>query len=76
MAESLDPHFVWLAIPPDEQPPNHCWLLGVPLFTDNPEAIDHAADQRMMLLRMFQAGKTAAGAGRLRNEVAAAWNCL
>ena len=76
MADSFDPHFIWLAIPPDEQPPNHYRLLGVPLLTDNPETIEHATDQRMMLLRTFQAGKHAAEAGSLLSEVAAARICL
>ncbi|NUQ65835.1 MAG: protein kinase, partial [Pirellulales bacterium] len=61
---------------PDEQPPNHYRLLGVPLFADSPETIEHAADQRMLLLRTFQGGKHGASANKLLNEVAAARVCL
>ncbi|NUQ63089.1 MAG: hypothetical protein HUU20_11485 [Pirellulales bacterium] len=72
MAEPFDPYHVWLGIPPGEQPPNHYRLLGIRLFEDNLETIEHAADQRMMLLRTFQSVKHAPLAEKLLNEVSAA----
>ena len=45
MAETFDPYPVWLAIPPEEQPPDHYHLLGLPLFEADPDTIEHAADQ-------------------------------
>jgi len=76
MAENFDPYHVWLAIPPADQPPNHYRLLGVPLFEDNVETIEQAADQRMGHLRNLQTGKHAALSQKLLNEVAKARVCL
>jgi formylglycine-generating enzyme required for sulfatase activity len=76
MSEHFDPYFEWLAIPPEEQPPNHYRLLAVPLFLDNPRVIDHAAAQRMAHLRTLQTGTHSALSRRLLNEVAAARVCL
>ena len=44
---SFDPYHKWLAIPPEEQPPNHYRLLGVSPFESDPDVIENAADQRM-----------------------------
>lgn len=76
MASEFDPYYQWLGIPPKHQPPNHYRLLGVELFEENLEVIQHAADQRMAHLRNFQTGKRAAVSQRLLNEVAAAKLCL
>lgn len=76
MAGEFDPYYQWLGISPKHQPPNHYRLLGVELFEDNLEVIQHAADQRMSHLRNFQTGKRAAVSQRLLNEVAAARLCL
>lgn len=76
MPEAFDPYYRWLAIPPDEQPPNHYRLLGVPLFESNPDVIETAADGRMGLLRTFQTGRHAELSQKLLNEVAAARVCL
>ena len=57
MPEHFDPYHKWLGIPPEEQPPNHYRLLGVPLFIHNPNVIEHAADRQMGHLRTFQAGR-------------------
>jgi hypothetical protein len=76
MPEHFDAYFEWLAIPSEEQPPNHYRLLGVPLFVDNPSVIEHAADRQMGHLRTFQTGKHSALSQRLLNEVAAAKICL
>ena len=76
MSESFDPYYHWLAIPPDEQPPNHYRLLALRVFEDNPEVIENAANQRMAHLRTFQTGKRSSFSQKLLNEVAAAKICL
>jgi len=76
MSEQFDAYYTWLAIPPQEQPPNHYRLLGLALYEDNPDVIQHAADQRMGYLRTFQTGQRASFSQRLLNEVAAARLCL
>ena len=57
MAESFDPYYKWLGIPPAEQPPNHYRLLGVTLFESDLDVIANAADQRIVHVRAFQIGK-------------------
>jgi len=76
MSRAFDPYHTWLGIRPEEQPPDHYRLLGLQPFEDQPEAIDHAADQRMVHLRTFQSGQHAEASQRLLNEVAAARLCL
>lgn len=76
MAEDFDPYYRWFGIPPEEQPPHHYRLLAIKLFEDQPDVIETASDQRMMLLHSFQTGKHAAVSQRLLNEVAAAKICL
>ncbi len=76
MADTFDPYYKWLAIPPDEQPPNHYRLLGVQRFEADTDVIATAADQRMAHLRTFQTGKHGADSQRLLNEISAARVCL
>lgn len=76
MPDAFDPYRTWLGISPEEQPPNHYRLLGVPLFEDQPEAIEHAADRQMAHLHTLQTGEHAALSQRLLNEVAGARICL
>lgn len=76
MPDEFDPYHTWLAIPADEQPPNHYRLLGVRLFEDEMDVLLNAADQRMTHLRSFQSGKRAEIADRLLNEVSLARLCL
>jgi serine/threonine protein kinase len=76
MPGAFDPYHTWLGIPPAEQPPNHYRLLGLPPFEQQPEAIEHAADQRMAHLHALQAGKHGRRADKLLGEVAAARVCL
>jgi len=76
MPEHFDPYYTWLAIPPEEQPPDYYRLLGVPRFESNPEVITHAADQRSKHLRTFQTGKHWRLSQKLLNEVTAAKLCL
>ena len=73
---SFNPYFKWLAIPADEQPPNHYRLLGLPAFIDDTDVIDGAAEQRTIYLRTFQTGPNAELAERLLNEISAARVCL
>jgi hypothetical protein len=74
--ELFDPYFKWLAIPPEEQPPHHYRLLGVPLFTADADVIENAANQRMSHLRTILAGDRVPLAQKLLNEVANARVCL
>ncbi len=76
MANDFDPYFKWLGIPPDEQPPNHYRLLGVPLFTDDADVLANAADRQMSHVRTFQSGKNAKLTQRILNEISAAKVCL
>ncbi|MCE9548155.1 MAG: hypothetical protein K8T25_21995, partial [Planctomycetia bacterium] len=76
MSEHFDPYLKWLAIPPEEQPPNHYRLLGVPLFMADADVISHAADQRMAHLKSFQTGQQAAASQRLLTDISVARACL
>ena len=72
MQQQFDAYHKWLAITPQEQPPDHYRLLGISRFEADPDVIANAADQRMVHLRGFQTGPHAADSQRLLNEVAAA----
>ncbi len=72
----FDPYYKWLGIPPDEQPPHAYRLLGLKPFESDREVISNAADQRMVHLRGFQAGRNGALSQKILNEVAAARVCL
>jgi hypothetical protein len=76
MAQAFDPYHKWLGIPPEEQPPNHYRLLGITLFESDPDVISNAADQRMLLVKTFQAGKSSDISQKILNEIAAARLCL
>ena len=70
MAEMFDPYYIWLGIPPEEQPADHYRLLGIRRFETNEEVIANAADQRARHLRSMQTGKRQAESQRLLNEIA------
>jgi len=72
MPEAFDPYYKWLAIAPEDQPPDCYRLLGVRTFEDDPDVIENASDQRMAHLRTFQSGKHSEESQNLLNEVAAA----
>jgi hypothetical protein len=76
MAESFDPYYTWLGIPPEEQPADHYRLLGVRRFEANEEVIINASDQRMSYIRTFQTGKRSKESQALLNELSAAQVCL
>ncbi|MCR4411610.1 MAG: hypothetical protein NUV77_04185, partial [Thermoguttaceae bacterium] len=76
MPQEFDPYHQWLGIPPEDQPPHHYRLLGIPVFEENAEVIQTAADRQMAHLRTYQTGPNAVLAQKLLNEVAAARVCL
>ena len=76
VSEPFDPYYLWLGIPPKDQPPNHYRLLAVELFENNRDVIAAAADQRIVHLRTYQLSKHVDWSQRLLNEVAAARVCL
>ena len=45
MSSAFDPYYIWLGIPPEEQPPHHYRLLGVTLFEENFEVIEGAVNR-------------------------------
>jgi hypothetical protein len=76
MPDAFDPYHKWLGIPPEDQPPDRYRLLGIQPWEDDPDVIEAAADQRMMLLRTYQTGPHSKLSQKLLNEVAAAKVCL
>lgn len=68
----FDPYYMWLGIPPTEQPPSHYRLLGISELEANDQVIQNAADQRMAHLRTVQAGEHAKEAAQLLNEISLA----
>ena len=72
MADGFDPYYKWLAIPPEEQPPNHYRLLGTKIYESDPDVIETAADLRMTHIRTFQTGRRAAESQQLLTEIAKA----
>ena len=76
MPDAFDPYHKWLGIAPEEQPPSHYRLLGIRTFESDPDVIETASDQRMLLLRTFQAGQHAEQSQQLLNQISAAKVCL
>ena len=76
MNSSFDPYHEWLGIPPEQQPPDHYQLLGVPRHESDASAIEAAADGRMLLVRSFQTGPRSRFTQSLLNEITAAKLCL
>ncbi|MCO6454062.1 MAG: hypothetical protein J5I93_02000 [Pirellulaceae bacterium] len=72
MSAEFDPYRKWLGIPPQEQPPNHYRLLGIPVFEDDPDVIENAANRQMAHVRTFQAGRHGPISQRILNELSAA----
>lgn len=69
MSASFDPYHKWLGIGPDEQPATLYRLLGLRPFESDPDVIDTAAHQRLVLLKSFQGGKHSALSQKLLNEI-------
>lgn len=76
MSEPFDPYYIWLGIPPEEQPADHYRLLGIRRFETNPDVISNAADQRVRHLRSLQTGKRQQESQRLLTEISQASGCL
>lgn len=74
--DDFDPYYIWLGIPPEEQPPDHYRLLGLRRFEPSSDVIANAAEGKMAFLRTLQVGKRAKYSQKLLNEVAAAQACL
>lgn len=72
MSAEFDPYYLWLGIPPAEQPPNHYRLLGIVLFESNRTVIETAADRQMTFLRQYGTGQHSDASQKLLNEVSAA----
>jgi curved DNA-binding protein CbpA len=73
---TFDPYHKWLGIPPEDQPPSHYRLLGIPELESDPDVIDTAAERQTLLLRTFQTSDQAQLAEQFLNEVSAARICL
>lgn len=76
MAESFDPYYKWLGIPPKDQPPNHYRLLGVETFESDREVIDSFANRHIEYLQQITDGPHVRDAQKLLNELSAARRCL
>lgn len=72
----FDPYHKWLGIPKRDQPAHHYRLLGIPLYEDDVQVVEAAADRQMAFLRKFQSGEHSADAMKLLNEVSRARLCL
>ncbi|HEY1068287.1 MAG TPA: hypothetical protein VGE52_19335, partial [Pirellulales bacterium] len=76
MEKPFDPYYLWLGIPPAEQPPHHYRLLGLTLFESDPAVIVEAADRHMAYVQTFKLGKRGPESQRLLNELSQARLCL
>lgn len=76
MAEPFDPYYMWLGVPPEDQPPDHYRLLGVKLFEESPDVISNAANRQMAHIRTFQLGEHQLESQGLLNELSTARICL
>ena len=76
MSEDFDPYYAWLAIPPEEQPPNAYRLLGLRVFESDVDVISTAADRQIAYVRTQCAGPHAQHASRLLSELTAARTLL
>lgn len=72
MASGFDPYYVWLGIPPADQPPHHYRLLGLVAFEENRTVIEAAADRQMTFLRQHGSGEHSEASQRLLNEISKA----
>ena len=76
MPEAFDPYHKWLAIPPEEQPPNYYRLLSMKVFESDTNVIASAADKQMAHVRSFQTGQHSALSQQILNEISTARICL
>ncbi len=71
-----DVYHLWLGIPPEEQPPTHYRLLGVPLFEQNAEVIRNAADRQRSHVKRLGVNQFQSIGQELLNEIEIAKICL
>jgi pSer/pThr/pTyr-binding forkhead associated (FHA) protein len=71
-----DAFYVWLGIPPEEQPPNHYRLLGIPVFESNPEVIRNAADRQAIFVKRLGVNQFEEIGQGILNEIMNAKLCL
>lgn len=76
MSTDFDPYYLWLGIPPQEQPPNHYRLLGIAVFESNPSVIDSAASRQSTYLHSVAAGPQRQASQKLLTEIAGARRTL
>lgn len=76
MSASFDPYYIWLGIPPDEQPPNHYRLLGLVRGESNVEVIDAAANRQTAYLHDMASGPHRRECQKILNEIATARRLL
>ncbi len=76
MDPKYDPYYLWLGIPPEEQPANYYRLLGIRLFEDNPEVIRNAAEGKSVIVKQFGRNQYQDYGQKLLNEISVAKLCL
>jgi hypothetical protein len=76
MSTDFDPYYLWLGIPPQEQPPNHYRLLGIAAFESNASVIDSAASRQSTYLHSVAAGPQRQASQKLLTEIAGARRTL
>jgi pSer/pThr/pTyr-binding forkhead associated (FHA) protein len=74
--KSLDVYHVWLGIPPEDQPPHHYRLLGIPLWESDPQVIVMAAQRQMAHVKTFSIGPHSERSQEILNQLARAKVCL
>ncbi|HUY90983.1 MAG TPA: hypothetical protein VMV10_19760 [Pirellulales bacterium] len=75
MSRDFDALDEWLGIPPEDQPPNHYRVLGLPAFEPDPAAIDEAARRQIAQVEKL-GGERAAHARAVIERLRAAERCL
>jgi pSer/pThr/pTyr-binding forkhead associated (FHA) protein len=76
--DEFDFYHRWLGIPPEEQPPSHYRLLGLPLFEEDLEVIANCADRQRSYVKRQSANvkKFEASGQKILNEIESARICL
>jgi WD40 repeat protein len=69
-------YYLWLGIPPDEQPADHYRALGVVRFESDAKVIREAAERQIAHVRRYQIGKHGEQATKILRELSTAKACL
>jgi len=72
----FDPYYIWLGIPPHQQPPNHYRLLGLAPFESDVKAIAEAAQLQVERVRNSASRSEEAVARQILAQIVAAKSCL